>query len=68
MFIEKFFLGPTYEYRGHTEEITSDPSAEKSIKLASWRDWKSIPQHGGSMDYLNHRCDFCPIRPEVDFN
>lgn len=35
MFIEKFFLGPTYKYREHTEEITSDPSAEESIKLAS---------------------------------
>lgn len=50
MFTEKFFLGPTYEYRRHTEEITADPSAEETIKLASWRDWKSIPQHAGSMD------------------
>lgn len=28
MFMEKFFLGPTYEYREHTEEITSDPSVK----------------------------------------
>lgn len=53
-------LGPIYRYGGPREEITSNPSAEESVKLA--KEAGKASHKVEKAGTKSHRCGSCPLK------